>query len=184
MELHNRTLIEQAQNPGEIADLLRYEILYQYGGVYIDMDFECLQPLDILHHLYDFYVGLQPLDSGLVQLGIGLIGSIPHHPILRQCIEGVAENYRLAGAHAGVTVKSGPAYLTKIFVQVAGKNNLCDIAFPAHYFYPLGATKSQCMHNAWRTHGSFGIHHWAKSWNKPEYRRPQFRHIKSWGTLL
>jgi inositol phosphorylceramide mannosyltransferase catalytic subunit len=183
MPLQNRTLIEQAKNPAEKADLFRYEILYQYGGVYVDMDFECLQPLDPLNYLYDFYVGLQPLDSGLVQLGIGLIGATPGHPILRRALAGLNENYKSVDCKAGVTVKSGPVYLTKIFMQMASADGMRDIALPAHYFYPLGCMQRACNADMCRLQGSFGIHHWAKSWNKPECRRPQFRGIKSWGTL-
>ena len=94
LDLYNADLIEQAQNPAEKADLLRYELLYRFGGVYIDMDEECLQPFDVLHYMYDFYIGIQPLDTGIVQLGIGVIGSCPGHPMLKACIESIANNYK------------------------------------------------------------------------------------------
>src|SRR5665647_30559 len=77
LHMRNENLVHKSRNPGEISDLMRYEILYRYGGVYLDFDCECLQPLDALHYLYDFYIGIQPLDSEVVQLGIGIIGSVP-----------------------------------------------------------------------------------------------------------
>ena len=38
----------ECSNIGEKADVLRLEILYQFGGVYVDCDFECLQTFDYL----------------------------------------------------------------------------------------------------------------------------------------
>jgi mannosyltransferase OCH1-like enzyme len=33
-------LVNKSANYAQMADILRYEILYQYGGVYIDTDFD------------------------------------------------------------------------------------------------------------------------------------------------
>ncbi len=41
-------------------DVIEYQILYKYGGVVMDMDFQCVKPLDELHYKYDFYAGLEP----------------------------------------------------------------------------------------------------------------------------
>ena len=42
--LHNKDLFDMAKNFGEKSDILRLEILFQYGGGYVDTDFECLRP--------------------------------------------------------------------------------------------------------------------------------------------
>ena len=42
-------------NFGEKSDILRLEILYQMGGIYVDMDFECLQNMDNLLQMIDNY---------------------------------------------------------------------------------------------------------------------------------
>ena len=39
---------DPARNLAERADVLRYEILRRHGGVYVDVDVECLRPLDDL----------------------------------------------------------------------------------------------------------------------------------------
>ena len=39
-------ILERLRAPVERADILRLEILYRYGGVYVDGDLECLRPLD------------------------------------------------------------------------------------------------------------------------------------------
>ncbi len=48
--LHNQDLYDQCDNYGEKADIFRYEILHRYGGMYLDVDFICLKPLDVLHY--------------------------------------------------------------------------------------------------------------------------------------
>jgi len=173
----NSALIRASHNPGEISDIMRYEILYRFGGVYLDFDFECLQPLDELNKLYDFYVGIQPLDSGLVQLGIGLIGSTPGHPILKHAIDNMATNWQRLENKRDPPQKTGPIYFTRSFFACAGKGKEIDIALPAHYFYPLGCREYTLEPTKWKREGAFGIHHWAGSWLRPSFRRPAFRDL-------
>lgn len=180
LNLRNRALIDQSRNPGEISDLMRYEILYRYGGVYLDVDFECLRSLEPLHYLYDFYIGIQPLDSNLVQLGIGIIGSIAGHPLLNACIEKVKDRWNNKHVEQKATARTGPIYCTKVFYEHADKNGLCDIALPPNYFYPLACTQSGRDTIRWVQEGAFAVHHWAKSWLYPSFRRPEFQSIKNY----
>lgn len=176
LSLYNKDLCMHAKNPGELSDMLRYEILYQWGGVYVDMDFECLKPLDILHHRYDFYVGIQPLDSEVVQLGIGIIGSVPRHPLLMCCIGKIRERQY----EDNITIKTGPLLCTKVFFEMAHScNYMRNVALPAYYFYPLGCEEYDLKYDEWVQHGAFAVHHWAKSWLYPEFRRLAFRTIKN-----
>jgi mannosyltransferase OCH1-like enzyme len=47
------------------ADAIRYMFLYTYGGIYADMDFECLKPFDSLLEEYGRYdIILGKMDSG------------------------------------------------------------------------------------------------------------------------
>ncbi len=184
LPLINRDIINAAQNPAEKADLLRLELLNIFGGVYIDMDFEPLQPLDFLHYCYDFYIGIDPLDTGMVQIASGIIGAIPNHPIIKAAIDGIPENYKNPELVNCITRKTGPVHVTRQFIIHANTHGLRDCALPASYFYPMGATEDYYAPEHWIAHGSLGVHHWAKTWNKPEYRRARFRQIKSWGNLL
>lgn len=174
---YNADLIARSRNPGETSDIMRYEILYRYGGVYLDMDFECLAPLDVLHYTYDLYVGIQPLDSGLVQLGIGLIGSMPGHPLLWQAISRVHSSYNNPDYVGNAPARTGPLYFTNIFLTHAGKTT-SDIALPAIYCYPLPCQGAELLYDEWRTLGAFGVHHWAKSWLRPHFRKIEFRDLE------
>ena len=87
LQLQTQQLISHADNYGQRSDILRYELLFRFGGLYVDTDFSCLRSFAPLHSACDFYVGIQPLATNMVQLGIGLIGAIPRHPILAHTLE-------------------------------------------------------------------------------------------------
>ena len=45
--LKNKKAYSLAKNWGMKSDILRYEILQKFGGVYIDTDYECLQNIGL-----------------------------------------------------------------------------------------------------------------------------------------
>ena len=70
------------RQPAERADILRLELLHRHGGVYLDADFECLQPIDPLLDRVTCFLGL--LDSGRVSNAV--IGAVPGHPLLARAM--------------------------------------------------------------------------------------------------
>jgi len=83
--LTNQKLYDQATNYGEKSDIARYEILYRYGGLYVDTDFECIKSFDPLHHYCDFYAGTEYI-SRFITFN-GLIGCRKHHPIMKNALK-------------------------------------------------------------------------------------------------
>ena len=61
LQLHNQQYYDRMQNFGGKADIVRYELLYRFGGLYLDIDFVCKKPLDWLCH-YDLWAVTLPLD--------------------------------------------------------------------------------------------------------------------------
>ena len=173
IELDNQAFYDATDNYGVKSDILRWEIMYRYGGVYVDMDFECLQSLDIFHYTYDFYTALQPLDTFFVQLGAALFGARPGHQILKQCIKTIKDDWHEQGAPK----KTGPVHFTKSFYAAAGKGGNIDIALPASYFYPFGSRDSNVNRQQWKKAGAFAVHWWAKSWMPKNYRPQSFKKI-------
>ncbi len=164
LQFDNRSFYDQAMNYGEKSDILKWEIVYRFGGVYVDIDFECLHSLDKYHHTYDFYTGIQPLDTNIVQLGAALYGGVPGHPVMKACVENIKHNQHIKQ----IIMKTGPLHFTKMFIQIAGKAELRDIAFPASYFYPCGYEERGTQKDLWCKTESSAVHHWAGSWLKPE----------------
>ena len=113
LSMINRDRYENEKNMGARSDILRMEILYQYGGLYVDTDFECIQPqlFDIVHHSVDFYCSLHPLDCKGFSLNNAIVGSIPRHPIVYALLQRI-KNMTAEDVQSGV-VKRGPGLFTK-----------------------------------------------------------------------
>ena len=160
----NKVFYDKSPNYGGRSDILKWEIVYRFGGVYVDTDFECLKPLDHLHDLYDFYTGIQTLDTAYLQLGAALYAARPGHPILKECVEGIKHNQHIPM----IVVQTGPIHFTRSMLKAADKDGNIDIAFPSTYFYPKGCTQKEEPASVWLKPESLAVHHWAESWIKPE----------------
>lgn len=160
----NRIFFDKATNYGESSDILKWEIVYRFGGLYVDTDYECLKPLDQLHYMYDFYTGIVPLDTNFSQLGAALYGATPGHPIMQQCVLGIKDNQHIAQ----IVIKTGPIHFTKSFCKAAmDQQHQINIALPASYFYPCGYEQRGQPQQIWHKPEAFAVHHWAGSWLKP-----------------
>ena len=74
--LRNENAYLAAPNYGQKADILRYALLQRHGGIYVDVDMECVRSLDGLHGRGGptFYAGFS--NTGMVELNNGLIGYV------------------------------------------------------------------------------------------------------------
>lgn len=64
--IHGRPLV----HPAHKADVVRLQVLQQYGGVYCDCDVWCLRPFAELQHV-GFWMGKQHADYGLCNATMG-----------------------------------------------------------------------------------------------------------------
>ncbi|MCI0381702.1 MAG: hypothetical protein L0207_01430 [Chlamydiae bacterium] len=80
-----------AENVGEKAKILAYEILYSEGGLVVDLDVTPIKNFNPLHQNYDFYSALDSVDYSVLTSSIypspHLIASAPLHPILDATID-------------------------------------------------------------------------------------------------
>lgn len=136
---------QKSDNYAEKADVLRYEILFSQGGVYIDHDVKCLQSFDHLMQQYDFFCGLElpsegPLRS-TVHVTNNLIATVPNHPILKYCLDWLPANWdRIQNMFPGEKKESIIARVAnRTFFAFANgvrqfANQDSDMVFPAFYF--------------------------------------------------
>lgn len=177
--LHNRELYENAKDYGEKADILRYEILFREGGLYVDVDFENVNPelFNQLNKAFDFYAGLepmehrQPVNSPIV--GNAIIASIPGHPILERVILDMNSHYNQNETKWAV-VATGPVYFTKKineYIRLPDETYI-NIILPPTFFFPL--THSEVRTNVRNNFLKFikpetaAIHYWSGSWIEEE----------------
>lgn len=160
LQFGNRSFFDEAINYGERSDILKYEIVYQVGGMYVDCDFECLKPFDDLFDRYDFFTGIQPRDTSVEQLGAALFAAKPNHPVLRYAVETIEEDHHFQQ----IVIKSGPIHFSRAFIAAAGQDGNIDVAFPASFFYPCGYNQQNLARSVWMRPESYAVHHWAGSW--------------------
>ena len=164
--LINKDQYDTSTNYGQKADIARYEILYRVGGVYVDIDFECLRPMDIFHHVCDYYTGVAY--SGRFSTFNGLIGSTPGNPILKECIDtlDITKYYEGSPEH-NILFTSGPFHQTRCYLAKAGEAGRA-VAFPVNYFYPWPNAKKDDNENLarWFKPETFAIHYWHASWRE------------------
>ena len=93
----SKDLFNQASSYQEKADILRYEILYKYGGLYVDMDYKAFKKFDELHHIYHFYAGIEPIIDGdsNIYIANSIIGSVSNNIILKDTLERIRKNWGL-----------------------------------------------------------------------------------------
>jgi len=163
LNIPNWELYNSITNVAQKSDFLRYHILQQYGGIYVDTDFECLQPLDDLLYL-DFFTGVgYPKD---VELYIGLIGSVPNHPILNHIVTNMIEA-KYDGSWRKMFHTTGTYFFTKMFFEVVNKETKGVVAFPPDFFYPFpnNVRKEENVDRySFVKPISYALHHWAVSW--------------------
>ena len=138
---------ENSDNYGEKSDVLRYEILYQEGGVYVDHDVKCFQAFAPLNAAYDLYCGMEMpyptcLSSSVLPTN-NLVGARASHPILKGCLDWLQDNWkRIEQEYPG---KDKDAVINRVahrtflvlgqtFLKLANQDNNHDIALPTFYF--------------------------------------------------
>lgn len=181
--LFNRELYDKAKDFGEKADILRYEILYQEGGLYADVDFENINTelFTQLNKSYDFYAGIEPMSHrqpvNSPVIGNAIFASIPGHPILEDIIFKMQNHYQEHDAKWAV-VCTGPVLFTETInehLQSIAEDYI-DIVFPPTFFFPLsysdvrkGVESNLAKYIKPET---AAVHYWSSSWIEPKDENP------------
>lgn len=169
LKLVNTRIYKKARNYGEKSDIARYEILYRFGGVYLDCDIEGFKNLNSLHKSFNFYAGFEPFwagsESRCFTVGNAIIASSAKHPIMKQCIKNIKKlnketielSYKLQ-----TVVKTGPMMFTRSCYEVLSKATpgLINIIFPSKLFYP---EEAYCRGSVIQP---YFRHYWTHSWLK------------------
>ncbi len=183
LSLYNRVLYDQSTNYGEKSDIVRLEILSMFGGVYVDVDLECINPeiFEELHHSFDFYIGFEPLEHGftnkfnMFKVCNAIIASAPDHPLIRDLIENLKANYLAYMRYCNAVQRTGPSYLTRLICEheLSGTHHKRNMYLPCTFFYPVSEPETRYLvqHPELAlpiTSETAGIHYWYGSWWKAD----------------
>lgn len=154
--MYNRHLWDAADDiaPGHAlqfrADLARYEILYQHGGVWIDMDCEPLRPFDPLLDA-EVFLGWE---TDNVWANNAVMGAVPEHEWIGDLVNGLTVHVeRLRGQGKRPNVLSGPQYITP-------RLTLDITVHPQRTFYPYLWSDVGTPRQDGPFPDSYCVHHW------------------------
>ena len=175
LHLINSELFDSAPNYGEKADILRLEILYQFGGLYVDTDMECLIPdfFEFANHEFSFYCGIHPLeirwrsDGYMFSLGNAILASAASHPMLEKMIMELSSHANDI-KNRTTLAKTGPRYITKQVLNNLDLLGSDGVIFPTTFFYPIRKKKELDSFQFLLPPESAAVHYWDGSWTRPE----------------
>jgi hypothetical protein len=144
-KFYNEKIFNNAKNErnyAKMSDVVRYEIIEKFGGLYVDFDTRCFESFKILHDKYDFFASLEEI-NGLLACANCVFGAKTGHPILKKCIENInnykADPLNITGHSKweiirDTLLRTGPGIFTKSVLEAICLNNNIDIIFPHVYF--------------------------------------------------
>lgn len=179
IKLYNQDIYDLTRNYAEKSDILRLELLYKYGGVYADLDYECLRPeiFEELHRSYDFYIGFEPVEHGFIgkfnlfKFCNALIGSKPGNQLVKDLIVNMKASYYAYKRSWGPLERTGPSYVTRIICEYekSGAHTDRNIYLPCTFFYPYSEPELDYLSREPTfvlriVPETAGIHYWSGSW--------------------
>lgn len=157
-----------------VSDFARFDILYNYGGIYFDTDVEIIKDITNLIEKGSF-VGLE--SPGLINTGLGMAGSI-NEKIFKEVIDSY-EKDSFINSDGTMNLKTVVYRVSEIF-EIYGLSKKDEFQFirniniyPVEYFCP----KSPKTMNLLITNNTYTIHHYDASWI--DYRTRQLMIEKS-----
>jgi len=168
-----------ANRPGFTADYARLDIIYRYGGIYLDVDVELLRNIDELLFCSAF-CGFQ--DANYIALGLGF-GASMNHPMIRA----FRDDYdsltftRMENPKSMIKYTASPEIQTKKMQEFGLQQNgelqiINDMTvFPAIYLNPLSRKTNRYFGRS----STYSIHHFAASWLTEDEREKHLSYLNS-----
>jgi hypothetical protein len=165
--------------PVQRSDVLRYLLLHRVGGVYADMDVECLRPIDSLLEKGGALVVMEPgahaAERGIrPYLSNAFIASTPRHPMMGTLLQTLTEESTRAVTHRDVLETTGPNRFDRACradgypdVAVLDASTISPFAreTPELSVMRENADGAERLRQFCKERGSFAIHYWANSWH-------------------
>ncbi len=137
---HSQSFFEKSISWAEKSDILRCELLYQYGGIYSDIDAVCLNSFeDLVSNGLTFfacYEGNCIAEFVNPRIGTAILGAAKNSSVMKRSMD-----YSIPSDEAGDLIlceRSGPGPVTKACNETLlfqGEENI--LILPSSYFYPM-----------------------------------------------
>jgi len=160
-------------------DAIRYLILHQVGGMYVDFDAECLKPHDGLFTGQTCCFALEPESHGLRYkkpiVGNALMACVPEHPFMQKLIETVFSYVpkRVRHSHEQrfmeIMTTTGPLAVTAVYETYTEKEQVFLI--PAKLVAPYDIKETGLIRQGYeseeldnRLYEAFSVHYYFSGW--------------------
>lgn len=146
---------------GFVPDVARLQIIYEYGGIYLDTDVELIKPLDNLLGCSAF-VGTE--DDKYIALGLGF-GAEKGNPVIKKLYDDYSSRHFILD-DGTYDKTASPQIQTKALFNLGYK--ISDEVktydkitfFPTEYFCPLSYDTGELN----ITENTYSVHHYMASW--------------------
>ena len=131
--------IDEIEEINGKADIIRWEILLKYGGVFLDADSICIEPIDEELLNKKCFAGWEQEEVRPGLIATGTMGFPPKHPLVKAAVKWILNNevsQLKSNMMAWQTV--GPGLLTKMYDT--GEYKDLHI-FPSYTFLPIHLTR-------------------------------------------
>ena len=120
------------------ADIIRCEILYKYGGIFIDADSICIEPFDDEILSKQCFAGWEQEELRKGLIATGTMGFPEKHPLVKTAINWIINNeVSQSKANLMAWQSVGPGLLTRMY----NTNRFKDLhIFPSYTFLPVHLT--------------------------------------------
>ena len=184
LNLVNQKIYDESINLGQKSDILRLELLAQFGGLYVDTDFECINAeiIEELHKHFDFYICTPPLShqldplpkevAPLYRFNNAIIASSADNPLIHKMVNELNDHFtKYEETYPTPVVLTGPCYVSLSIFDYEKKkmDNKKNMYLPSSFFYPI--TPQEALFFAQHPRRPIyvypetgGIHYWNVSW--------------------
>lgn len=180
----------EAKRWGFVPDYIRMDLIYKYGGIYMDTDVELIRPLDELLEC-KAYVGLEA-ESNCIGLGLGF-GAEKGNKIFKELCDYYKTLHFVRG-DGTVDMTPNPIIVTEYLKDKGYRFEDGEISkieeitvFPKEYFCPQSFSDGKTK----ITNKTYSIHHYHASWQTEEEQKSanDYRFLtnmlgKYWGELV
>jgi mannosyltransferase OCH1-like enzyme len=130
----NQKHIDEIEEWAGKADIMRYEILHDFGGFYADADSICVNSLDYFFLNNDCFAGFENEKVRPNLVANGYIGSVKGCRLMKMLIDRLKKTDSVSFANTGKMAweNVGPLFFTKLIIE---KNYQISI-YPSYMFIP------------------------------------------------
>jgi mannosyltransferase OCH1-like enzyme len=173
----NLDIYRQTDKPSQRADILAHELLNQYGGVYIDIDYECLRNIEPLLDGVSYFYGEELPERP----ALGILGCVAGHPFSRLCQLKIRELWPWRPGQ--ILQETGPDFYQRAIRSYLGEHAQSPHADPLSHRQAGARLEPSCglplhMFEPWILYpyylgeswepqdhpDAYAVHHWQKNW--------------------